>query len=80
MPEPTGSGVTRLMAFAVAPGLHKDALLAQLRLRIDPAFLPRPLVLLDALPRNATGKLTHASLAELAAAPAHLCEVEVDDD
>ena len=80
MPEPTGSGVTRLMAFAVAPGLHKDALLAQLRLRIDPAFLPRPLVLLDALPRNATGKLTHASLAELAAAPANLCEVEADDD
>jgi acyl-coenzyme A synthetase/AMP-(fatty) acid ligase len=80
MPDTQGSGVTRLMAFAVAPGLRKAALLAQLRLRIDSAFLPRPLVLLDALPRNATGKLTHASLVALATSQTHLCEVETEDD
>ena len=47
----------RLCAFAVAPGLEAPALLQVLRERIDPIFLPRPLVLLDQLPRNATGKL-----------------------
>jgi acyl-coenzyme A synthetase/AMP-(fatty) acid ligase len=29
----------------------------ELRRRIDPVFLPRPLVIVDRLPRNSTGKL-----------------------
>jgi acyl-coenzyme A synthetase/AMP-(fatty) acid ligase len=37
-----------------------------LRERIPPAFLPRPLVFVDALPRNDTGKLPHEWLAALA--------------
>lgn len=49
--------ITRLAAFVVAPGLDPAALRAALRDRIDPAFMPRPLIFLDALPRNATGKL-----------------------
>ncbi len=49
--------IERLMAFAVAPGLRVDEILAALRQRIDPAFLPRPLHLVAALPRNALGKL-----------------------
>jgi len=57
----------RLMAFAVAPGVERAAILAQLRGRIDPVFLPRPLVLVDALPRNAAGKLPREALKELAA-------------
>lgn len=56
----------RLVAFAVAPGLDERAILAQLRERVDPAFLPRPLYLVDALPRAATGKLTLESLRRLA--------------
>jgi acyl-coenzyme A synthetase/AMP-(fatty) acid ligase len=32
-------------------------LLEELRRRVDPAFLPRPLRLVAELPRNATGKL-----------------------
>ncbi len=56
----------RLMAFVVAPGRTRRDVLAQLRAQIDPAFLPRPLVLLDALPRNATGKLPRAELVALA--------------
>ena len=40
--------------------------LAALRERIDPAFLPRPLCLVDELPRNATGKLPRGALDELA--------------
>ena len=64
--EGADGGVTRLAAFVVAPGLDTDRLLAALRERIDPAFLPRPLVMLDALPRNATGKLPREALLELA--------------
>ena len=63
-----GDGVTRLMAFAVAPGLEAAAILASLRQRIDPAFLPRPLVLVERLPRQLTGKLTRESLQALARA------------
>ncbi|MEZ5663450.1 MAG: AMP-binding protein [Burkholderiaceae bacterium] len=66
--EHDASGTTRLCAFAVAPGLTRDVLLGQLRSRVDPVFLPRPLVLLDALPRNSTGKLTREALKALYAA------------
>lgn len=55
-------GVTRLVAFAVAPGLTEAALRKALRERIDPIFMPRPLVLLAQLPRNSTGKLTRATI------------------
>ncbi len=66
MPEDERPGVvTRLAAFAVAPGLTVATLLARLRERIEPAFLPRPLVLVDALARNETGKLAHATLQAL---------------
>jgi acyl-coenzyme A synthetase/AMP-(fatty) acid ligase len=63
----TESGITRLMAFAVAPGLSADAILAALRQRIDPAFMPRPLCLVNALPRNALGKLPAEHLSQLLA-------------
>lgn len=67
MPDDTASpdGVTRLAAFVVAPTLTQRQLLAALRERIDPIFLPRPLVLLDRLPRNATGKLPRGALQAL---------------
>ena len=59
-------GETRLTAFAVAPGIDRAAIMAQLRRHIDPVFLPRPLILVDALPRNATGKLSRDALKALA--------------
>ena len=61
-----GENVTRLMAFAVAPGMTATALLAALRERVDANFIPRPLVLLDELPRNSTGKLPRDTLLALA--------------
>jgi acyl-coenzyme A synthetase/AMP-(fatty) acid ligase len=66
-PEEVDGSVTRLAAFAVAPGLSSEAILAALRERIDPAFLPRPLCLVDALPRNETGKLPRSRLDALMA-------------
>ena len=62
MPDESGEGVTRLTAFVVAPGVSRNDLIGALRARIDPAFLPRPLYLVDALPRNATGKLPREAL------------------
>jgi acyl-coenzyme A synthetase/AMP-(fatty) acid ligase len=59
----TGStDVSRLGAVVVAPGLTAAALTEQLRLLIDPVFLPRPLLIVDELPRNATGKLPQQAL------------------
>ncbi len=66
MPEESGAGVTRLTAFVVAPGLTRQFLLGALRARVDAAFLPRPLYFVDALPRNATGKLPREVLLQYA--------------
>jgi acyl-CoA synthetase (AMP-forming)/AMP-acid ligase II/3-hydroxymyristoyl/3-hydroxydecanoyl-(acyl carrier protein) dehydratase len=58
IPEPEqNDSVTRPAAVVVAPKLDKATLLNLLRERIDPTFLPRPLLLVDTLPRNETGKL-----------------------
>jgi len=40
----------------------------ELRRRIDPVFLPRPLLFVARLPRNSTGKLPQEALRSLAAA------------
>ena len=50
-------GVVRLVAFVVAPGVSHAYLRSALRERVDPAFLPRRLIDVPALPREATGKL-----------------------
>jgi acyl-coenzyme A synthetase/AMP-(fatty) acid ligase len=65
MPEEDDGTVTRLMAFVVAPGLTSEAIMSALRERIDPAFLPRPLCLVEALPRTETGKLPRRAVDEL---------------
>lgn len=59
--------VSRLAAFVVAPGLSASDILAALRLHVDPVFLPRPIVFLDALPRDGNGKITAAAMAALIA-------------
>ncbi len=78
-PDDGGDGapesVRRLSALVVAPELTPAALMQALRERIDPIFLPRPLLFVDALPRNATGKLpsqaARAFLASLLAQTTH---------
>ena len=63
--EADAIGVRRIAALAVAPGLDEHAILDVLRRAIDPVFLPRPLRLVEALPRNETGKLPRAELLAL---------------
>ena len=65
--ESSSTGVTRVAALVVAPSLDAAAVTEQLRRRVDPVFLPRPLLFVDSLPRNDTGKLPHEALLSLAA-------------
>ena len=70
MPQEAGDSVPRLAAFVVAPGLSQEQVMQTLRERVDPAFLPRPLTFVDALPRNATGKLPREALDAMLTEPA----------
>jgi acyl-coenzyme A synthetase/AMP-(fatty) acid ligase len=66
-PGQAPEAVVRLTALVVAPRLSREALMQALRGRIDPAFLPRPLLFVAQLPRNATGKLPARALRALIA-------------
>ncbi|WP_407061014.1 AMP-binding protein [Agrilutibacter solisilvae] len=63
------TGVRRIGAVAVAPGLDEAHVLAALRTQLDPVFLPRALRCVADLPRNETGKLTRETLANLLRTP-----------
>lgn len=67
MPDDTDNDrmTTRLAACVVAPELNATDLLAILRQHVAPIFLPRPLLFVERLPRNETGKLSRASLKDL---------------
>jgi acyl-coenzyme A synthetase/AMP-(fatty) acid ligase len=60
------TAVARLSAVVVAPTLSVAALTEHLRQRIDSVFLPRPLIIVERLPRNATGKVPQQELQHLA--------------
>jgi len=74
-----GVPVRRLAALVVARQLSAADLLQALRERIDPAFMPRPLRFVDALPRNATGKLPRYVLAPLVAQRPHEAQPSRED-
>jgi 3-hydroxymyristoyl/3-hydroxydecanoyl-(acyl carrier protein) dehydratase len=65
--ESSGTGIARMGALVVAPTLDAVAILGQLRERLDPAFLPRPLLIVPEISRNATGKLPRQVLETLVA-------------
>jgi acyl-coenzyme A synthetase/AMP-(fatty) acid ligase len=52
----------RLAAYVVAPGRTAAEIVSALRERVESVFLPRPVVLVERLPRNAVGKITRQSL------------------
>ncbi|MCB1624699.1 MAG: acyl-CoA synthetase [Pseudomonadales bacterium] len=54
--------IRRVAALIVAPSLTRQAILTALARSIDPVFLPRPLYLVEQLPRNAVGKLPRAAV------------------
>jgi acyl-coenzyme A synthetase/AMP-(fatty) acid ligase len=64
--ELTGDAeVTRLAAAVVAPNRTPSDLMKALREHLDPVFLPRPLLLVPALPRSDASKLPVAELRAL---------------
>ncbi len=70
VPEPD-EGASRLAAFVVAPGLNQHDIHAALLEKLDPLFLPRPVVFLDSLPRDGNGKIRAAAVSELVARHIH---------
>lgn len=52
----------RLAAMVVAPDKQAKQILAKLKAEVDSVFLPRPLLLVDSLPRLETGKLTQRDI------------------
>jgi acyl-coenzyme A synthetase/AMP-(fatty) acid ligase len=62
-PDASSNGaVRRVAALVVAPGLTSEHVTEQLARGVDPAFIPRPLVLVPRLPRNEVGKLPREQL------------------
>ncbi len=58
LPDEVPGTVVRPVAFVVAPTLSAQAITQTLRAHLEPAFVPRRVVHVNALPREATGKLT----------------------
>jgi acyl-coenzyme A synthetase/AMP-(fatty) acid ligase len=65
-PQPDSvATIRRLAALVVAPGCSARQIRERLAGSVDPAFLPRPLRIVDALPRNELGKLPRERLLEM---------------
>lgn len=64
MPEPdlTHHKITRPAALVVAPQSTKADLIAYFAKHLDPVFIPRPLLLVESLPREENGKLPRSKL------------------
>jgi acyl-coenzyme A synthetase/AMP-(fatty) acid ligase len=66
LPDEVADGVVRLVAFVVAPSLSARQITEALRHEVESAFVPRRVVHVERLPREATGKLTTQRLREFA--------------
>jgi acyl-coenzyme A synthetase/AMP-(fatty) acid ligase len=65
-PQPDSvATIRRLAALVVAPGCSARQIRDRLAASVDPAFLPRPLRIVAALPRNELGKLPRERLLEM---------------
>jgi acyl-coenzyme A synthetase/AMP-(fatty) acid ligase len=68
LPPDVADGVVRPVAFVVAPALGAAHIVGELRRRLEPAFVPRRVIDVAALPREATGKLSAQALERFARA------------
>jgi acyl-coenzyme A synthetase/AMP-(fatty) acid ligase len=62
MPDPGKQAVTRPVALVVGNNITQPQLSARFAAHLDPVFMPRPLLLVDALPREDNGKLPRSKL------------------
>lgn len=65
VPDSSDNTTTRLTAFVVAENISENEIRKKLSEMIDPAFLPRPLLLVDKLPRTKSSKLPRKRLVDL---------------
>lgn len=68
LPDERPDAVVRPIAFVVAPALTAAQIIAGLRQRMEAVFVPRRVLHVQALPREATGKLTQGALRTFALA------------
>jgi len=68
LPDDQADAVVRPVVFVVAPELSGRQIIDALRTRVEAVFLPRKVVQVDTLPREATGKLTAQTLRAFALA------------
>jgi acyl-coenzyme A synthetase/AMP-(fatty) acid ligase len=66
LPDEVPGTVVRPVAFVVAPKLTAHEVTHALRAHLEPAFVPRRVLHVNTLPREATGKLTQRALREFA--------------
>ena len=66
MPDEQADGITRPVALVVAPTLTARQVVEALRENLEAAFVPRRVLHVASLPREATGKLTAHALARFA--------------
>jgi acyl-coenzyme A synthetase/AMP-(fatty) acid ligase len=74
------SDAKRLAALVVAPGLQRSDILDGLREIVDPAFLPRPVRMVPALPRQETGKLSRRAILDLYASLGQEAKAATNDN
>lgn len=79
LPDEVAEGIVRPIAFVVAPQLSSRQVIAALREQLESAFVPRRVVHVDALPREATGKLTVAALRRFALQTLSAAQAPVTD-
>ncbi|MCG5529924.1 AMP-binding protein [Halorhodospira halochloris] len=66
MLQPTDEGVnSRLTALIVTDGATAESIRKWLYQQVDPVFIPRPMIFVEHLPRNANGKIPQESIEEL---------------
>ena len=65
-PAPTKTHKDYYYILGVRQNATSEEIQEALRALVDPVFLPRPLVCVPSLPRNATGKLMRESVKDLA--------------
>lgn len=58
-------GAQRLAALVVAPNLTSKDVTRALKPQVDPAFIPRPVYMVESIPRLETGKLARADMLRL---------------
>lgn len=69
-PDAAAAGIAnRVAAVVVSRGVTAREIAAQLAAGLDAVFVPRPMLLVDRIPRDAVGKVARAQLLELSRSP-----------